>query len=127
MARGLPESGEVVPDPRPAPPDLEVLRRFVNSDNRFHGVDHLRGDDRLDWFAEVLGLPVDEVDDAGWRRLAVLRDRVRAVVGGEDGALVALAETAQRYPLVLGPSGLAAAREDQESTLAAAVLAALHA
>jgi CGNR zinc finger protein len=128
MARaGLPENGEGAPDPRPAPPDLEVLRRFVNSDNRFYGVDHLRGEDRADWFPEVVGLPVDEVDDAGWRRLAVLRDRVRAVVGTEDEAMVALAEAAQRYPLVLGPSGLAPARDDQESALAAAVLAALHA
>jgi len=128
MARtGLPEGGGVAPDPRPAPPDLEVLRGFVNSDNRFHGVDHLRGDDRDTWFPEALGLPVDEIDDAGWRRLAVLRDRVRAVVGGDPDARVALGEAAVRYPLVLGPSGLVAAREDQESHLAAAVLVALHA
>lgn len=118
---------DVVPDPRPAPPDLEVLRRFVNSDNRYHGVDHLRGEDRATWFPEVVGLPVDEIDAAGWRRLAVLRDRVRAVVANEDGAMVALGEAAHRYPLVVGASGLAAAREDQESRLAAAVLVAVQA
>jgi len=128
MARaGLPDNREVAPDPRPAPADLEVLRRFVNSDNRFYGVDHLRDEDRGRWFPEVVGLPVDDLDEAGWRRLAVLRERVRTVVAGEDGAMVALAETAQRYPLVLGPSGLAAARDGQESALAATVLVALHA
>lgn len=127
MARTAPRAiDEVVPDPRPAPPDLEALRRFVNSDNRFHGVDHLRGEDRVAWFPAVVGLPVDEIDDAGWRRLAVLRDRVRAVVADEDGAMVALAAAAHRYPLVLGASGLVAARADQESRLAAVVLAALH-
>ena len=127
MARtGLPENGEVAPDPRPAPADLEVLRGFINSDNRFYGVDHLLGDDRGTWFPRVLELPVDDLDDAAWHRLAELRDRVRAVVAAEDGAADALAETARRYPLVLGPEGLAPATDDQESRLAATVLAALH-
>lgn len=116
-----------VPDARPAPEDLEALRRFLNSDNRFHGVDHLRGDDRDTWFPEIVGLPVEEIDDGGWRRLAGLRDQVRAVVAGEDGAREALAETAQRYPLVLGADGLVAARDGQEARLAATVLVALHA
>lgn len=124
---GVPEDDADAPDPRPAPPDLEVLRRFLNSDNRFHGVDHLRGEDRDTWFPDVVGLPVDDIDDAGWRRLGVLRDRVRALVAGEADAMDALAETAQRYPLVLGASGLVAARTDQESALASTVLVAVQA
>ena len=118
------------PDPRPAPPDLEVLRAFVNSDNRYHGVDLLRHDERDAWCAEAWPQhPVDDVPPAGWRRLIDLRDRVRAVLAGEEGAASAFTAAATRYPLLVDldePSGLRSADDRQEARLAGAVLAALH-
>ena len=115
-------------DPRTAPVDLEGLRCFINSDNRFHGVDHLAGERRDEWFAEVLpGYDPALVDDGGWTRLARLREGVRAVVAGEDDG-AALTELARDYPARLDLAGGAwvPARDSTEHRLAVDVLAALH-
>jgi hypothetical protein len=106
-------------DPRTAPVDLEGLRCFVNSDNRFHGVDHLVADDREKWFAEVLpGYDPGSVSAAGWARLADLRAGVRAVVSGEDDgtARLELGDRPRWVPV----------RESTEHRLAVDVLSALH-
>lgn len=126
------EAGRIVPDPRPAPEDLEGLRLFVNSDNRYHGIDYFVSDDRAAWFSRFLpGLPVDEIDDGGWRRLVELRALVRSVIAREQGAAVVLSKAAQRYPMVAAFAEDARSRLDpltpsQEGRLAVAVLAALH-
>jgi predicted RNA-binding Zn ribbon-like protein len=119
------EAGESVPDPRPAPPDLEPLRTFVNSDNRYFGHDHLRSDDRVGWFGRWL----PELPVAAWERVVGLRDAIRAVLGREEGAEGRLAVRAAAYPLVLGASGpaeLAPADAGQEAAVAAAALGRLH-
>jgi CGNR zinc finger len=115
-------------DPRAAPDDLEDLRRFVNSDDRYHGVDRLADDElRPGYFAAVLPrLDPAGVSAAGWRRLTALRAGVRDVIGGGDPG--ALTELAQRYParLEFTPLRLAPVRNDAEHEIAVALLTALH-
>ena len=116
-------------DPRPAPVDLEPLRRFVNSDNRYHGIDHLASDElRRVWFPELLPeYDAAAVPEAGWRRLAELRGELRAVVGGADG--VRVTELAAAYPArldLVGEPRWVPVHDDVEHRLAVALLAALH-
>ncbi|HEU5037340.1 MAG TPA: CGNR zinc finger domain-containing protein [Nocardioides sp.] len=130
MAREIPPRSPVVDptDPRPAPVDLEDLRRFVNSDNRFHGVDHLQGETRDRWFAAVLpAYDPETVDDAGWDRLVELRDRVRAFLAGEDDGAV-LSELARAYPARLDLAGgtWAPVTDSTEHRLAVDVLGSLQ-
>lgn len=71
-----------------APADLEDLRSFLNSDNRFYGVDMLRSDEyRLVFFRRALQeFATSEIDERGWLRLIELRDAIRALLVGEPGA-----------------------------------------
>ena len=62
------------PDPRPAPSDLEHLRRFINSDNRYYGIDYLadpahagRTLREADVAADVFGRELDLSGDASVR------------------------------------------------------------
>lgn len=116
-------------DPRPAPVDMEPLRRFVNSDNRYHHIDHLAADEgRRSWFAILLPQydPV-AVTDAGWARLVDLREALRAVVEGASGERVT--ELAAAYPARLEASAephWVPVRDDVEHRLAVDLLAALH-
>lgn len=128
-----PQARRIVPDPRPAPGDLEGLRSFVNTDNRYHQVDHLLADDRAAWFSRYLAeLPIDEIDGAGWRRLMDLRGVIRSVIAREPGAAEALSHAARLYPMVTSfaddgsTSSLDALAPNQEGQLAVAMLAALH-
>jgi predicted RNA-binding Zn ribbon-like protein len=117
-------------DPRTAPVDLEGLRCFVNTDNRFHGVDVLAGDRRERWFAEVLPeYDVAGLDDAAWRRLSELRDHIRAVLAGEDDGATLTAVT-RRYPAYLDLAGGPAwvpVTPSTEHRVAVDMIAALHA
>ena len=116
-------------DPRPAPADLEALRCFVNSDNRYVGVDHLVGETRDEWFAAVLPeYDAAAVDAAGWARLVALRDGVRAVLAGEDDG-AALTDLARAYPARLALAGDAAwvpVADSAEHRLAVDLLGALQ-
>jgi predicted RNA-binding Zn ribbon-like protein len=75
-------------DPRVAPADLEDLRAFLNSDNRYYGVDMLQLPERRQlFFARALvDHDVAGIDERGWARLVELRDAIRALVAGEPGA-----------------------------------------
>jgi hypothetical protein len=124
MARETSDPG----DPRPAPDDLEELRQFVNSDNRYHHVDCLVDEElRRRWFASVFpDVDHERIPAAGWRRLVELRDRIReAVATGDVGPVD---DVARDYPVRLAftPPRLAAAGEDVEHAIAVTVLGALH-
>lgn len=99
--------------PGVAPAATEGLRALLNTDDRFHGVDRLRG--------------------AGPRALVEARDVLRGYLGGGDAT--ALGALAARYPLVVAPGdpasggGLAlepAPGSDPDAVLVGGVLAALH-
>lgn len=116
-------------DPRPAPVDMEPLRRFVNSDNRYSGVDHLSSDERRRaWFPVLLPeYDAAAVPDAGWARLVELRSALRAVVDGAPGDRVT--ELAAAYPARLEVSAeprWVPVRDEAEHRLAVDLLAALH-
>lgn len=120
---------EMVPgDPRTAPDDLEDLRRFVNSDDRYHRVDRLADDEaRVRYFAAALTrFDAGGVPATGWRRLMTLRAGVRDVIAGEDPGV--LTDLAGEYPVRLdfGSARLVAVRADAEHEIAAAVLTAIH-
>ena len=100
-------------EPGVAPAATEGLRALLNTDDRFHGVDRLRG--------------------AGPAALVEARDVLRGYLGGGDAA--ALGALAARYPLVVAPGdpaaggGLAlvpAPGADGDAALVGQVLAALH-
>jgi CGNR zinc finger/Putative stress-induced transcription regulator len=116
-------------DPRPAPVDLEPLRRFVNTDNRYGEVDHLSSDElRRAWFPVLLpDYDAAAVSDAGWVRLVELRAGLRAVLGGASGEhMTALAAA---YPARLEVSEeprWVPVRDDVEHRLAVDLLGALH-
>lgn len=131
MARGtFPLAPVLDPtDPRTAPVDLEPLRRFVNSDNRYSGIDHLDSDERRRaWFPVLLpAYDAASVSDAGWARLTELRAELRAVVAGADGGRVT--ELAAAYPARLDLTGeprWVPVRDEAEHHLAVDLLAALH-
>lgn len=86
-------------DPRVAPDDLEDLRAFLNSDNRFYDVDMLRRPEhRQLFFARALrDHDVDDIDERGWVRLIELRDAVRALVEGAPGAAERLTDVAAAH------------------------------
>ena len=86
-------------DPRSAPADLEDLRTFVNSDNRFYGVDMLRTHEyRLRLFARMLrDFDIESIDEPGWSRLIELRDAIRALLAGEAGAAERLTAVASAH------------------------------
>ncbi|QIG41866.1 CGNR zinc finger domain-containing protein [Nocardioides anomalus] len=65
-------SGQAGGDPgdRPAPPALEPFRLFLNTDDRYHGVDHLGSEQLFRRFAEPC-LP-------GWPRSLTREDLARA-------------------------------------------------
>jgi hypothetical protein len=108
-------------EPGVAPDPTEGLRALLNTDDRFHGVDRLRG--------------------TGPAALVEARDALRGYLGGDAAALGALAA---RYPLVVAPAGGAtgggasgggapgglalvpAPGSDGDAVLVAGVLAALH-
>lgn len=100
-------------EPGVAPDATEGLRALLNTDDRFHGVDRLRG--------------------SGPAALVEVRDALRAYLGG-DGA--ALGELAARHPLVLAPAGPADGGgglalvpppgAGADAALVGGVLAALH-
>jgi hypothetical protein len=97
-------------EPGVAPDATEGLRALLNTDDRFHGVDRLRG--------------------TGPAALVEARDALRGYLGGGDGA--ALGDLAARYPLVVAPAGagglalVPAPGADPDAALVAGVLAALH-
>jgi CGNR zinc finger protein len=86
-------------DPRVAPDDLEDLRAFLNSDNRFYGVDMLRlHEHRLLFFARALrDFGIGDIDERGWGRLIELRDAIRAMVAGEAGAAERVTDVAASH------------------------------
>ncbi|HYQ74535.1 CGNR zinc finger domain-containing protein [Cellulomonas sp.] len=107
-------------EPGVAPDATEGLRALLNTDDRFHSVDRLRG--------------------SGPAALVEARDALRGYLGGDAAAL---GELAARYPLVLAaaaPSGdpapgdpaggglglVPAPGSDPDAALVAGVLAALH-
>jgi hypothetical protein len=95
-------------EPGVAPDATEGLRALLNTDDRFHGVDRLRGRG-----------PADLVE---------VRDALRAYLTG-DGA--ALAPIAGAHPLVLEPGGdglrlVPAPGSGPDGALVAGVLARLH-
>ena len=125
-------------DPRVAPDDLEDLRAFLNSDNRFYGVDMLRlHEHRLLFFARALrDFDIGDIDERGWARLIELRDAIRALVAGEPGAAGRLTEVAAGHALRVSFQGeagaaprtrLVPAGTRPELPIAAAVLTALQA
>ncbi|WP_222848185.1 CGNR zinc finger domain-containing protein [Cellulosimicrobium cellulans] len=99
-------------EPGVAPDATEGLRALLNTDDRFHGVDPLRG--------------------SGPAALVEARDVLRGYLGGGEPA--ALAALAARYPLVVAPGdpGTAALTlvpapgAGPDAALVAGVLAALH-
>jgi len=136
MARGHDSGTSRLPsDPRSAPPDLEDLRGFLNTDNRFFGFDAMADDERRApyWRRWLPAFDIAGVDERGWRRLAELRDAARAVVCREPGAAERLARVAAKHPVRIaledGPDGLRArlvpAGTRGEGGIAAAVLGAL--
>ena len=64
---------------RPAPGPLEEVRHLLNSDDRFHGVDHARDVDALNAFLDLAGSAYFELNDTA----ALLWP---ALVGGTDDA-----------------------------------------
>nr|WP_230322832.1 CGNR zinc finger domain-containing protein [Cellulomonas hominis] len=98
-------------EPGVAPDATEGLRALLNTDDRFHGVDRLRG--------------------SGPAPLVEARDALRGYLGGDAAAL---GEVAARYPLVVAPAGAAdgglalvpAPGTGGDGALVAGVLAALH-
>ncbi len=124
-------------DPRPAPPDLEHLRMFLNTDSRFHSLDLIQDEERrLHWFARHLpDFDIEPLDDRAWSRMLDLRTAIRAYVdqarvdqGSPDGRLSSLARS---YPahLVFDDSGqarLTARHVGGEQEIAVALLSALH-
>lgn len=129
--------GRAPTDPRHAPDDLEHLRMFLNTANNYYDTDViLEPTGRSDWFARQLpDFDIEDLDAAGWKRLAVLRDALRSLVAGEAGAGERVSAIAERYPLELRFEGtgdattstVSARRQGAEHTIAVAVLAALHA
>lgn len=128
--------GRVPTDPRSAPPDLEQLRTFLNSDNRYYGVDVLQDEERrAGWFTRWLPtFDVADVDDRGWARLVELRDAVRALVAAEPGAAERLSTVAAAHPVHVAFLGegssvsarLSASAARPEQPIAAAVLGLLQ-
>ena len=125
-------------DPRVAPDDLEDLRAFLNSDNRFYGVDMLRlPEHRLLFFARALrDLDIGDIDERGWVRLIELRDAIRALMTGEQGAAERLTDVAAAHAVRVtfqGEAGaaprtrLVPAGTRPELPIVAAVLTALQA
>ncbi|GHS87883.1 hypothetical protein AGMMS50218_10700 [Actinomycetota bacterium] len=95
-------------EPGVAPPGVERLRALLNTDDRFHGVDHLRG--------------------RGPQPLTELRDALRAYLTAHDGA--ALAQVAAAHPLVLAVDGglrLVPVADEPVAAAVGALLAELHA
>ncbi|RIJ70604.1 CGNR zinc finger domain-containing protein [Nakamurella silvestris] len=120
---------------RVAPPDLEPLRMFLNSDNRFFGVDYFDEPDRLHRYLrgeKILG-EEDRIETAGLVRLRAFRDALRAFLG-EPGPAVSetLNVAAAGFSMVVevGPAGevelTPVARDDLVARIAAASLAAVH-
>jgi predicted RNA-binding Zn ribbon-like protein len=74
------------PGDRPAPAALEPLRRFLDSDDRYRGVDHLDSVAAYAAYAaaHLPGWPA--LDAASLPRARSLRDAVRGVVLGHPGA-----------------------------------------
>lgn len=102
-------------EPGVAPEATEGLRALLNTDDRFHAVDRLRG--------------------TGPVALVEARDALRGYLGGGDpAARTALAALAARYPLVVAPGDPAtgaltlvpAPGAGPDAALVAGVLAALH-
>lgn len=124
-------------DPRVAPGDLEDLRAFLNSDNRFYGVDMLRlREHRLLFFARALrDFDIDGIDERGWVRLIELRDAIRSLVLGEPGSAERLTEVAASHAVRVAFEGEAGALRARlvpagtrpELPIVAAVLTALQA
>jgi predicted RNA-binding Zn ribbon-like protein len=119
-------------DPRPAPPDLEHLRMFLNTDSRFHSLDLIQDEERRPaWFARHLpDFDIESLDDRAWARVLDLRDAIRALLekGSPDGRLSRLARS---YPDLLvfdedGRARLSAGHVGGEQEIAVALLAALH-
>ncbi|GAA2138542.1 hypothetical protein GCM10009844_06630 [Nocardioides koreensis] len=124
-------------DPRVAPDDLEDLRAFLNSDNRFYGVDMLRlHEHRLLFFARALpDFDIGDIDERGWVRLIELRDAIRALVAGEPGAADRLTDVAAAHAVRVAVQELGGALRARlvpagtrpELPIAAAALTALQA
>ncbi|WP_454051258.1 CGNR zinc finger domain-containing protein [Cellulomonas sp. Marseille-Q8402] len=96
-------------EPGVAPDGTEALRALLNTDDRFHGVDRLRG--------------------AGPDTLVAVRDALRDYLTRGDGTT--LAAVAAEHPLVLDPGGVGvrlvpAPGTTGDRALVAGVLAALH-
>ena len=138
MARGHDSGTTRLPtDPRSAPGELEDLRGFLNTDNRFFGFDAMLEAERRAayWSRWLPRFDVDGVDEEGWRRLVELRDAVRALVAAEPGAAEQVTRVAARHPVrvsvAAGPggprTGLAPAGTRPEGRVAAVVLGALQA
>ncbi|MCG7285320.1 CGNR zinc finger domain-containing protein [Cellulomonas sp. ACRRI] len=97
-------------EPGVAPDATEGLRALLNTDDRFHGVDRLRG--------------------TGPAALVEARDVLRGYLGGGDAT--AVGALAARYPLVVAPADggalalVPAPGAGPEAALVGGVLAALH-
>lgn len=110
---------------------------FLNTANNYYETDVLQeSTGRAEWFARNLpDFDVEGLDAAGCKRLAVLRDALRSLVTGEEGAGERVSAIAERYPLELRFAGtgeattstVSAKRHGAEHGIAVAVLAALHA
>ncbi|NYD40385.1 CGNR zinc finger domain-containing protein [Nocardioides panaciterrulae] len=138
MARGHDSDTTRLPtDPKSAPPDLEDLRTFLNTDNRYYGFDALDDTERrpLFWARWLPAFDVTGVDEEGWRRLAELRDAIRALVCREPGAAERLSRVAARHPVRLAVetrgdrpvARLVPAGNRPEAAIAATLLGAVRA
>lgn len=113
-----------------------MLRGFLNTEGRYYGIDQLRdAEPRPGVNARLLpGFDLDAVDDRGRARLAQLRDAVRSLVAGEDGAEERVTRVASRIPVRVAfervedrsAGRLVAPDAGPEQVLAAAVLSALQ-